>query len=1057
VPRRATAPANALRWYILAGVVVVLLVVARIALHYAADLTITSEFFDLLGMGDAYRTRLWWGLGLAAAGFALSALLALPVLLIGRAARGDAAAAAGGARRQGRPTGPLTEEEIERLTRRLDVADLSQLRAPEPPAPEDEEEAVDRRPVRWAVRVAAAVAFVLIAGTLVNGLVAARDDILAARAAVPFGATDPVFGRDVSFYVFTEPAVREVVQALASALFLAGFAAVATGMVLWYAERQRGALLVSRSVLDRTLAAGFALGGLFLACLGVLLWLSRYTMLSGGTEVVAGAGAAARDIDLPTRAVGAVLLWVIAAGLIALAVPTVRRRLAITGVGTAAVAATALWAATAVVLVVVASPWWLVLAVPLVAGVVVLLRSRDQPWARRDLPPWAVPAFAAGSAVVVSALGPVGAALNDAIVLRGTQLQVERENIEATLVSTRRATGLDQARRVEADYRPRGVTAEAIRDVPASVNSLRFLDLLPTQQACQRLEARSQFYTCADVDVDRYALDGQRRTVFSIGREIDYTRAPDFQRRHFTYTHGYGIVLAPVNEVARDETGQPNGRPVWVAGGIPQRGISPELRQPRIYFGAQPGVPWAMVNTTQPVWDGLQNRPGAEVPWCTGDTAGECGGEGGTGIRVGSGWRRLALTEYLGGLPYIGGGRRVWNATAGGDAPAGPDSRLLLHRDITSRVRQLAPFLTPAADPWFVASQGRLWVVTNLYATSDRYPYAAAFGNVNYVRQPVMAAMDAYSGRTYLFVTDPDEPVIRTWRDVYPSLFTDAARMDDIAPGLRQHMRYGEDLFDFQSAAAARFHVQDVETFFNGSESWAPTTELSGPGVNGQQIVSPARYTYAVLPEERQERFLIMRSYKPQAQNRGIAFSGWLAASSDAADFGRLTVVDFADTEQTLESLDTFSANVGRDPALSEEITQRRDSVVRGNAIVVPVGEGLLYVQPLYLDSPGDSLPRLWQVVVGFGDGNVYAGGDLSAALEAALGDDFAEDASPAARQTLQQLVERAASEFEAYRVAFGEGRYAEAARRLQRFQQALAQARALARAQGSGTGGRTP
>jgi uncharacterized membrane protein (UPF0182 family) len=918
-------------------------------------------------------------------------------------------------------------------------------------------EGLDGRAVRWGVRAAAAVGFVLVAGALVNGLVAARDDLLAARAAVPFGVTDPVFGRDVSFYVFTEPAVRELVQAFASALFLAAFAAVATGLVLWYSEKQRGALLASRAVLERTLSAGFLLGGLFMGCLAVLLWLSRYSMLSGGTEVVAGAGAAARDIDIPTRAVGAVLLAVLAIGLVALSLPRMRRRLAITSIGTAAVAGIGVWAATAAVLVVAASPWWLVLAVPLVVALVLVLRSRDQPWARPDVPVWAVPAFAAGSAVLVSALGPVGASLNDAIVLRGTQLQVERDNIEATLTSTRRATGLDRAREVVADYRPRGVTAEAIRDVPASVNSLRFLDIEPTRQACQRLETRSQFYTCADVDVDRYTLDRERRTVFSIGREIDYTRAPDFQRRHFTYTHGYGIVLAPVNEVARDEKGDPNGRPVWVAGGIPQRGVTPPLRQPGIYFGAQPGVPWAMVNTSQPVWDGLRTRPGEDVPWCTGDTAGDCGGEGGTGIQVGSGWRRLAITEYLGGLPFIGGGRRVWNATAGGDAPAGPDSRLLLNRDITARVRELAPFLTPAADPWFAAAGGRLWVLTNLYATSDRYPYAATFGGVNYVRQPVTAAMDAYSGRTYLFVTDPDEPIIRTWRKVYPSLFTDRDRMEEIAPGLAGHLRYGEDLFDFQAAAAARFHVDDVETFFNGSESWAPTTELSGPGVNGQSIISPARYTFAVLPRERRERFIIMRSYKPQAQNRGISFSGWLAASSEPSDFGRLTVVNFTNSDQPLESLDTFSANVGRDPVLSEEITQRRDSVLRGNAIVVPVGEGLLYVQPLYLDSPGDSLPRLWQVVVGFGDGNVYAGGDLSAALRAALGDDFADDASPQARQTVAQLVERAATEFEAYRRAFGEGRDAEAARRLAAFQRALAQARALARAGGAGSGSQTP
>lgn len=1030
-----------LRLQVVIPALILLLILARVVLHYAAEITVKGGFYDLLGMGEVYDLRWRWGITLAIAGMLLTVLLSLPILLIGRRLGRLGGA---GEERPVRPSGPLTEEEIERITRRLEVADLSGLTSPPREATSDERS----RAMRYGVWGGFGVSLLLVGGVLVPGLVSARDRLLAAWEATSFGVDDPIFGRDISFFVFTEPALRELVQIATSALFLAALAAVATGLSLWYAERQRGALLESRAVLDRTLFFGFLLGGMFLLCLAALLWLSRYGMTVGGDEIVAGAGAAARDIDIPSRAVGAVVLALLAIGLLALTLTPVRRRASILRLGSAALLAVGIWGVTALLLVVIASPWWLVLLVPIGIAGVVARRGRDQPWARVDTPLWVAPVFCGASAIVLSALGPVGALLNDSIVLRGSQLQVERENIANTLESTRRAAGIDEAVRVDAEYVQRGVRFADIARAPASVTSLRFLDIGPTEQACLRTQVPRQFYTCDDVDLDRYGIGGERRTVFSIGREIDYTRLTDFQPRHFSYTHGYGLITAPVNEI--DDAGRPN----WIARDIPQRGLVPPLQNPEIYFGAQNEVPWAMVNTTQAVFDGLSNREG--VQWCTGeDAVARCGAEGGTGIRVGSGWQRLAITEYLGGLPYIGGGRRVWNATSG--RPAGPESRLLLYRDIRSRVAELAPFLRLDADPWFAAAGGRMWVLLNAYVATDRYPYAARFGGINYARQPVVAAMDAYSGKTFLFVLDEDEPMIATWRKVYPDLFTPGSEMERLAPGLRAHLRYGEDIFTYQAAALQRFHVTDVDTFFNGSETWAPTQERVGPGTEGQQVVSEARYTFAVLPGERRERFLLIRTFKPATQNRGIGFSGWLAVSNDPGNFGKLTLLTFPDTDRPLESLDTFTGNVGRDSQLSAEIGQRRELVLRGNTIVVPIGRGLLYVQPLYLDTPGESLPTLWQVVVGVGDGQVYYAPRFRDALALALGGNSGGRDDGGEQATIQELVRRASVEFEAYRRAFGEGDFAEAARRLERFQRALEAARRLADGAGTAGGTTTP
>ncbi|MCB9012265.1 MAG: UPF0182 family protein [Actinobacteria bacterium] len=1029
---------------VLAVVLVLLFAVLLIAFELGAEITVKTAFYDALGMGDVYRLRWRWGLLLGGMGVIATIVLALPVWLLSRKAR----VAMPEAPRPKRPTGPLTEEEIERLTERFSSVDINELTFEETPQPPQDESAQARRVIRQIGWVGTAVTLLLVAGVLIPSLVAARDPLLAAWNAASFGVNDPVFGRDISFFLLVEPAIRHIVQLVATATFLATAGVVATGAGIWQTQRQHGALLESRATLDRTMRYGFIMGGLFLLCMAVLLWLSRYTMLVRPGEVLAGAGEAARRIDIPTRGVAAIVLGLLSVGLMLLSITPIRRRVSVTRVGAAAIAGAGVWAATGLVLTVLASPWWLVLTIPAVAAIVLLVGRRSERWARQDIPLWAVPVFCGVSAIVLAAIGPVGALLNDAIVLRGNTLEVERGNLGNTLSATRAATGLDQAAVRRATYRPGGVTQAAIQSAPASVDSLRFLDARPAQQACQRFEAPRDYYTCDDVDLDRdIAPDGTKRTLFVMGREIDYSvsNAGEFQRRHFTYTHGYGVVTAPVNRIDKA------GRPAWIARGFPQRGLTPPLKQPGIYFGARAGMPWAVVNTRSSVVDGLENV--TDATWCVNEDAELCGGKGGTGIRIGGGWRRLAITKFLGGLPYIGGGRRIWNATSGGDrAIAGPDSYLLLYRDIRARLDELAPFLTQDSDPWFVPVQGRLWVVQNLYVTSGRYPYAARFNDINYVRQPAVAAVDAYSGRTYIFVTDPDEPLLKAWRKVYPELFTDGDRMDDLAPGLRAHMRYGEDLFDFQSQAAQRFHVTDVDTYFSGSAAWAYTREQSGSGLSGEETISPARYTYAVLPGETRERFVLTRSYKPIAEDRAIGFSGWLAVSNDVDDFGRMTLISFENSDEPLESLDTFTANISRDSDLTREIGQRQNAVRRGNAIVVPIGKGLLYVQPLYLESTGEPLPSLWRVVVGFGDGTVHSGATFQEALASALGAEVVnQPTSPGGRrETLAEVVARAAAQYEAYRTAFGEGRDAEAARHLAAFQKALAQAQQLAAANGA-------
>lgn len=340
----------------------------------------------------------------------------------------------------------------------------------------------------------------------------------------------------------------------------------------------------------------------------------------------------------------------------------------------------------------------------------------------------------------------------------------------------------------------------------------------------------------------------------------------------------------------------------------------------------------------------------------------------------------------------------------------------------------------------------------NAYTRTDRYPYAAEFGGASYQRHAVTAIMDAYSGETTLYVMDDEDPLIATWRGAYPELFTDRS---EIPAGLAAHLRYGEDQFDYQAAALQRFHVTETDRFFSNDDAWAPTVETTGRGTEGRRITSPARYSYAVLPGESVERFLLLRYFKPATEGRGIAFSAWLTAESDPARFGRLRLLRFDVAEDALDSVDTFVASLARDSELSAQIGLRRDQVLRGNTIVVPIGQGLLYVQPLYLDTSSDSLPTLWQVVVSLGDGRIHSAPTFLEALDRALaaqGDDTdgggggggpTDPTAPPAG--IRQVVREAAAAYDAYREAWAAGDYETAAERLKEFERLLEQAQQTA------------
>jgi len=954
-----------------------------------ATVTIRQAFFDTLGMGAVYHRHYTTERDLVIVTVVALVLLAIPLLLVS--------------------------------LRVAAVPDRDGSRVP------------NARRAVWSIWVVLGALSALVFG---KAVLPKGDAYLAARNAVSFGRS--YAGHDVAYYVFELPLVVSLLRLAAFALVLL---AIASGTVYAIAEQRRRGSLVhagdARRAGAAVVAVTFVYGGLALLCLGLAFYLDRNSSLVGGDDLISGADKATRVVEMPSQAVIGAMIVLLGIATCALAVARLRRHLFLTTFRMAAVAG-GVWVGTALVLTVLVTFWWAVLLAFAVAVTVVLLRlaqpsTEDRPnlatahghLRRGKIDGWpdraAWGAFVVVTSIVGGAAPAAGAGLYDHFTLSGPRYQNQRSYIERSIDSTRYGFNLDQVRvQNAAGYKQNGVTQEAIQAAPASVASLRFLSLDTIQPACELTQAIDQFYNCGEAHIDRYTFDGVRRTMFVMPRLVDWSRVTGFQRQHFAYTSGCGLVMSPVNQTDKD------GKPVFTVNGIPQAGIT--LPRQELYFGDD-ASPWAMVDTSQNQFDCLKNRV---TTWA------------GKGIKVGD--HRLALSLFLGGLPYIGGGRQFWNSTDGN--PAGPNSQVLLYRGMRTRLERLAPFFEWDSSPYYVGADGHAYFVDVGYAATDRLPYSEPFGGVRYIRSTVLAVMDAYSGETKLYVLQPNEPITATWMKVYPALFTPLAQLP---AALRAHVKYGEDAFDIQAAALARYHVTSAETFYNGDQAWAFTEEIIGAGIQGERVVSPSRYTYLVLPGDTSERFAVVRSYKPAAQGKGIGFSGWLAVDSEPDRFGQATVLEFPQTTaqaNPLISLDNFTANVGRDPNLSQQITTRGTSVLRGDTLVVPIGDGLLYVQPLYLDTPGSAFPSLWQVVVGTGDNAVYAGTSFQQALSAALGG--GTGAVPA-NSTIQQLVQAAANEFAAYQAATGAGKFAEAAQHLQRMAAALAQAEQLA---GGGTSG---
>lgn len=703
--------------------------------------------------------------------------------------------------------------------------------------------------------------------------------------ATPFGVTDPLYGRDVGFYVFLLPA-WEAARSLALLLVLVTLATMA-GLYLagGLVDARRGRLRLARPARAHLLA----LGAVALLLWGLGRWLARFELLfSTHSDSFAGPGFA----EVTVR--GPVMLFLAGAS---------------------------------------------------VVGALVLLVAIRFPG--RRLPLWTV-AVLAGVALLA---GEVWPALVYQWRVKPNELTLERPYIAYNIESTRRAFGLDGV--TTSEYTPSATVDEALLTENAgTLANVRLWDWRVFQSTVSQVQAIRSYYNFLDVDVDRYQVGATQRQVNLSVRELlpDTLQNPTWVNRHIEYTHGFGAVVSPIDEV------EDRGLPVLWMKDIPPLLTPPfktELTQPRIYFGEAPDQSYVVVGATQDEFD-----------YPAGDQNVRTRYSGRDGVGIGNLWRRLLFA-----LRY--GDSELLLSTA-----LTPESRILLTRGVRERIWKVAPFLEYDHDPYpIITPEGRLVWLLDAYTTTSLYPYSTpldesaglngqlgALAGQRYVRNSVKVALDAYDGLPQFYVVDENDPLVAAWSGLYPDLFQPVSAMPE---DLRAHWRYPEVLFRAQSAMFAKYHVVDPATFYNAEDRWEVASEI---GVGGDMVLMSPYYVTLKLRDGLKPEFVLILPFVPVGKDNMIS---WLAARSDPLNYGELVLYQFSKSSvvygpSQIESL------IQQDPQISSQVTlwgQAGSRVSYGNLLVIPLGDAILYVEPLYLQATqGSALPEMKRVIVAAGD-----------------------------------------------------------------------------------------
>lgn len=748
-----------------------------------------------------------------------------------------------------------------------------------------------------------------------------RDDVFRFLNARSFGAEEPVFGADIGFYVFQLPLWQAAVDWLFSLLVLTVIL-VAVALYLNGAVRFTGRRLSSTRPAKIYLSTLLAVLALVRA---VSYRLDMYGLLFAENNTrFFGPG----FTDISARLPALRLLFVVA----------------------------------------------IIAAVLFVANIF-----------RRG---WTLAAVSVGSWIVVAiAAGTIYPAFIQRFSVLPDQLGKEREYISHNMEATKTAWMLDEIE-VREFAASEDLTAEDIEANRSIIDNLRIWNTSVLPRTYQNFQELEPYYALTRVNTDRYINNGEPSQVMLAVRELDEPNLPatDWQNQHLFYTHGFGAVVNQANVVQAD------GQPVFLLRDIPPVATDEalELTQPRVYFGETyaPG---------RPVIVGTGSAPQEiDYPLPTGTQFNEYSGD--AGVVLDNLLKRVAFAFRYRDINLL-----ISNQIR-------PDSRVLVERNVMEIATNLAPFLSADADPYPVIIDGEILWVLDMYTTTSNYPYSERVDltardrltintgldlGVNYVRNSVKAVINAYNGDVTFYVYDPDDPIVQTWRGTHPELFTDASNMPET---LENHLRYPQDLFRIQTQIYLKYHVNQENQLFSGNQEWSFPGDPSVPIRTGIDTLFgdlPTRspdllsqilpyYLLTELPGEDDLSYLLLQPFNPRARRNMV---GFLVADSTPGRYGRL--IDFRMPSGALvDGAEQAGLRIEQDGDIAQQLSLWRgegSDVIKGDLLVVPIEESIIYLQPFFLEEQGGAFPEFRRVAVVYADRVEWAD-SLDGALELVFG-----------------------------------------------------------------------
>lgn len=528
------------------------------------------------------------------------------------------------------------------------------------------------------------------------------------------------------------------------------------------------------------------------------------------------------------------------------------------------------------------------------------------------------------------------------------ELALETPFIEQNIKFTRLGYNLDkiEVRPFDVDY---NLSGKDIEKNDATIKNIRLWDHSPLLRTYSQLQQIRTYYKFADVDNDRYTINGEYMQVMLAPRELSYNDLPSktWINERLIFTHGNGITLGPVSRISRE------GLPEFMIKDIPPVSQADlKVTRPEIYYGELSNN-YVIVKTKVPEFSYPTSEGNVYTTY-----------EGSGGVRLNSLFKRALFSVKF----------RTEKILLSSDISG--ESKILYYRNILDRVRTVAPFLLFDQDPYLIVTKdGRLVWMADAYTVSSRMPYSKPTDRrINYIRNSVKVVIDAYNGSMGFYVSDPSDILIKVYSKIFPDIFKSLQEMPE---DLRQHIRYPHRLLQIQASMFASYHMTDPKVFYNKENLWEVPAF-------GEKLMEPYN-TIMKLPGEKKEEYILLLPYTPAKRDN---LAAWLAARCDEPDYGKLLIFTFP-RDRLIYGPKQVDARINQDSYISQQLTlwdQRGSEVIRGSLLVIPIERSLLYVQPLYLAAADKvGLPELRRVIVAY-ENDVVMEENLELALRRLFG-----------------------------------------------------------------------